>query len=177
MQNKKRTKQEALPFGVWLRGGKVKHTGYSWMLKTYPCFITKAKNLHIWKEFTIIFSVLLSSLLLFSIFPLHLLCSISMSAFFIPMSPLFLLPPPSTPPTSLVPSVIRAATEQCLQCPPRGLPVWHICFTAHLNLHSLHLLWSDYRGSNRKYLPRYTQPDTSPLSNLPLPPATLPQPC
>lgn len=123
-------------------------------------------------------SFLSSSPLLFSISPLHLLCSISMSVFFILMSPLFLHPPP--PPThtsSLVPTVIRAATEQCLQGPPRGLPVWHICFTAHLNLHSLHLLWSDYRGSNRKYLPRYTQPDPSPLWNLPPPPATLPQPC
>lgn len=34
---------------------------------------------------------------------------------------------------------------------------------------SFHLLWSDYRRSNRKYLAWYTQPDKSPVSNLPHP--------
>lgn len=57
----------------------------------------------------------------------------------------------------------QSCKVQCLQGPPRGLPVWPICFTTHLNLHSLHSLWSDYRRRNRKYLPGYTQP----VSNLP----------
>ena len=37
---------------------------------------------------------------------------------------------------SLALPVIRAVTEQCLQGPPRGLPVWHIRFTTtHLSPH------------------------------------------
>lgn len=68
--------------------------------------------------------------------------------------PLLLSPPVSLPPSA---SVIRAATEQCLQGLPRGLPVWHIHFTAtHLALPSI--LWSNYRGRNRKHSPTPSQP-------------------
>lgn len=39
--------------------------------------------------------------------------------------------------------VIRAVTEQCLQGLPRGLPVWHICFTTtHLTSPSSPSLYS-----------------------------------
>lgn len=66
----------------------------------------------------------------------------------------FLSLPVSLPPSA---SVIRAATEQCLQGLPRGLPVWHIHFAAtHLALPSI--LWSNYRGRNRKHSPTPSQP-------------------
>ena len=79
---------------------------------------------------------------------------------------------------SLALPVISAVTEQCLQGPPRGPPVWHIRFaTTHLSPHppfpSPFCFWSDYRGSNRKKnippspspsLPALIHPHTSTLN-------------
>lgn len=72
--------------------------------------------------------------------------------------------------------VIRAVTEQCLQGLPRGLPMWHICFTTtHLTLQPLSLLCSDYRGRDRKHSPYKL---FTPTLCIPAPPpSSSPTPC